>query len=107
MEVLSMADMKSLRVVCPECSADLVIDAATGQILHHKKANLGPAGGKSFDALMQGLEDDRSRAEEIFERERVAMKDRDRLLAERFEEAMRNAGDLDDATPPRRPFDLD
>ena len=102
-----MADTRSLPVVCPECSADLVIDAATGQILHHRKANLGPAGGKSFDALMQGLEDDRSRAEEIFERERVAMKDRDRLMAERFEEAMKNAGDLDDVTPPRRPFDLD
>ena len=102
-----MADTRSLRVVCPECSADLVIDAATGEILHHKKAKLPIAGGKSFDALMQGLEDDRSRAEEIFEREREAMKDRDRLLAERFEEAMKNAGDLDDVTPPRRPFDLD
>ena len=102
-----MADTRNLRVVCPECSADLVIDAATGEILHHRKPNLPPAGGKTFDSLMQGLEDDRSRAEEIFERERVAMKDRDRLLAERFEEAMKNAGDLDDVTPPRRPFDLD
>jgi hypothetical protein len=102
-----MADTRSFRVTCPECSADLVIDAATGEILHHRKLNLGPAGGKSFDALMQGLEEDRSRAEEIFERERAAMKDRDRLLQERFEEAVRNAGDLDDATPPRRPFDLD
>jgi hypothetical protein len=102
-----MAETRSLRVVCPECSADLVIDAATGEILHHRKANLGPAGGKSFDALMQGLEEDRSRAEEIFERERAAVKDRDRLLRERFEEAMRNAGDLDDVKPPPRPFDLD
>jgi hypothetical protein len=102
-----MADSTSLRVTCPECSADLVIDAATGEILHHRKQNLGPAGGKSFDALMQGLEEDRSRAEEIFERERAAMKDRDRLLQEKFEEAMRRAGDLDDTTPPPRPFDLD
>lgn len=102
-----MSDIKNLRVVCPECSADLVIDAATGEILHHRKPNLPPAGGKSFDALMQGLEDDRSRAEEIFERERAAMKDRDRLLAERFDEAVRNAGDLDDTKPPPRPFDLD
>jgi len=102
-----MADPTSFRVVCPECSADLVIDAATGQILHHRKASVGPAGGKSFDALMQGLEDDRSRAEEIFERERAAVKDRDRLLEERFQEAMKQAGDLDDATRPPRPFDLD
>jgi len=102
-----MAETRNLRVVCPECSADLVIDAATGQILHHRKAKLPPAGGKSFDALMQGLEEDKSRAEEIFERERAAMKDRDRLLEERFQEAMKRAGDLDDATPPPRPFDLD
>ena len=102
-----MGDTRSLRVTCPECSADLVIDATTGEILHHRKLNVGPAGGKSFDALMQGLEEDRSRAEEIFERERVAMKDRDRLLQERFEEAVRNAGDLTDAKPPPRPFDLD
>ena len=102
-----MADTRSFRVTCPECSADLVIDAATGEILYHRKHNLGPAGGKSFDALMQGLEEDRSRAEEIFERERAAMKDRDRLLEERFQEALREAGDVDDETPPPRPFDLE
>jgi hypothetical protein len=102
-----MADTRTFRVACPECSADLVIDAATGEILYHRKPNLGPAGGKSFDALMQGLDEERTRAEEIFERERAAMKDRERLLEEKFQEAMRKAGDLDDATPPPRPFDLE
>jgi hypothetical protein len=33
--------------------------------------------------------------------------DRDRLLQEKFEEAMKHAEDADDGTPPPRPFDFD
>jgi hypothetical protein len=98
---------RRLRVACPDCAADLVIDATTGEILFHKSAKKEPAGGKTFDSLFKDLEDGKSRAEEIFEREKAAMEDRERLLDERFEEAMKQAGDVDDATPPPRPFDLD
>ncbi|HEY7213788.1 MAG TPA: hypothetical protein VIC28_04115 [Thermoanaerobaculia bacterium] len=103
-----MADEnRKLKVLCPECGSDLVIDAATGQVLSHRKPKQPPAGGKDFDALLKGLDEEKSRAEDIFERERAALKDRDRLLEEKFREAMRRAEEEPDEGPPVRPFDLD
>jgi hypothetical protein len=98
---------RKLTVRCPECNADLVIDAATGEVLSHRKAKQPLAGGKDFDALLKGLDEDRSRAEDIFEREKAALKDRDRLLEEKFREAMRRAEEEPDEGRPVRPFDLD
>ncbi len=102
-----MSENRKLTVRCPDCNSDLVIDAATGQILSHRKAKQLPAGGKDFDALLKGLDDDKERAEDIFQREVAAIKDRDRLLEEKFREAMRRAEEEPDEGPPRRPFDFD
>lgn len=85
----------------------MVIDTATGQILSHKKAKQPIAGGKDLDALLKGLDEDKAKAEDIFQREVAAMKDRDRLLEEKFREALRRAEEEPDEGPPRRPFDLD
>ena len=92
---------------CPECGAHLVVDVATGEILFHKRAGKAPAGGKDFDHLLAELKEEKSHAEEIFEREVEALKDRDRLLEQRFEEALRQAEAEPDDEPPPRPFDLD
>ena len=92
---------------CPECGAHLVVDAATGEVLFHKRPKGAAAGGKDFDHLLAELKEEKSQAEEIFEREVEALKDRDRLLEERFEEALRQAEDDPDDRPPPRPFDLD
>jgi hypothetical protein len=103
-----MADEnRKLTARCPECGSDLVIDAATGAVLSHRKAKQPIAGGKDFDALLKGLDEDKSRAEDVFQREVAAMKDRDRILEEKFREAMRRAEEDPDQGPPRRPFDLD
>lgn len=103
-----MSDTKKISVRCPDCGSDLVIDAATGEVLYHKKPKGPPAGGKDFDSLFAEMEGQKTRAEEMFERERAAQKDRSRLLEEKFEEAFRRASeDEDDEAPPPRPFDLD
>lgn len=70
------------------------------------RAQGAPAGGKDFDALLKGLDDDKARAEETFEREKAAFADRDRLLEEKFKEAMKRAEEEPDL-PPKRPFDFD
>jgi hypothetical protein len=98
---------KRFHIVCPGCNGQLVIDAATGEIISHKKAKEPIAGGKNLEGLFQEMRDSRSRAESVFEKEKAAMKDRDRLLAEKFEEAMKRAEEEDDGLPPPRPFDLD
>jgi hypothetical protein len=102
-----VSETRKLTVRCPDCSSDLVIDAETGEVLSHRKAKQPLAGGKDFDALLKGLDEDKSRAEDVFQREVAAMKDRDRLLEEKFREAMRRAEEEPDEGPPRRPFDLD
>ena len=70
------------------------MDAATGEVLSHREKERKPAGGKTLDGLFEEMERGRSEAEETFEREVAAMKDRDRLLEEKFREAML-AGDWD------------
>ncbi len=100
-------DSRRLTLRCPECESHLVVDAATGEVLFHKKIKAPPAGGKDFDDLLQELDEERSQAEDIFEREVAALKDRDRLLEEKFKEAMKRAEEEPDDVPPPRPFDFD
>ena len=87
----------------------MVVDPETGQILFHKKAEEPLAGGATLESLMEGMEADKSRAEDLFEQEKAALKDRDRLLEEKFQEAMSRASDGSDSDDerPLRPFDLD
>jgi len=98
---------KRLQVRCPDCDSDLTIDAETGQVLSHRRAKQPVAGGKDFDSLMRGLDESKARAEAVFEQEKAAMKDRSRLLDEKFEEALRRAEEEPADVPPPRPFDLD
>jgi hypothetical protein len=102
-----VAEAKKLTVRCPDCGSALTVDAATGEVLIHRKAKQPPAGGKDFEALLKGLDEDKARAEDVFAREVAALKDRDRLLEEKFREAMKRAEEEPDEGPPPRPFDLD
>ena len=96
-----------LNVRCPDCGCDLVIDAATGEVLFHKAAKAPVAGGKDFDSLFAELDSSKERADQVFDREMEAYKDRDRLLEEKFKEAMEKAKDAPDDEPPPRPWELD
>ncbi len=98
---------RKLTVRCPDCGSDLTIDAETGEILFHKKAKQPIAGGQTFDDLFAGMKAQKSRADEIFEREKAALKDRERLLDEKFKEAVKRAEEEPDEGRPIRPFDLD
>jgi hypothetical protein len=93
-------------LACPECGAELVIDAETGALLGHRGAKSPPGGGRDFDALFADLDHQKARSEELFEREKAAFADRDRLLEEKFKEALKRAEEEPDL-PPKRPFDLD
>ena len=92
---------------CPACRADLKIDRETGAVISHKAAKPAPAEGKDFAELLEELEEEKSQAEELFEREVEAHKNRDRLLEEKFQEALKRAEESPDDEPPPRPFDLD
>jgi hypothetical protein len=96
-----------LSVVCPDCSSRLLVDAATGEVISHQAHKPPPAGGKELGELLDDLDREKEQAEDLFQREVSAHKDRERLLDEKFQEAMKRAEESDDDTPPPRPFDFD
>lgn len=102
-----MGETRKLRLRCPECGSHLVVDGRTGEVLFHKAAKQPPAEGKDFDSLLAGLDEEKAQAEDIFDREVEALKDRDRLMEEKFEEALKQAKESPEDEPPPRPFDLD
>ena len=103
----SVSKTDRITVSCPECGCDLTIDAATGQVLVHKSTKREPAGGQDFDQLLAGLDESKQRANEVFQREVNAHENRDRLMEEKFREALRRAEEDPDEEPPLRPWDLD
>jgi len=95
--------MGKYSIICPCCDATLTIDADTGALLAHeeKKKILG-----SFEDLKSDLNKQKEHRENIFAQEMSSMKDRERLLEEKFKEALKRA-ETDPGTPYRNPLDLD
>jgi hypothetical protein len=95
--------MEKFSIICPCCEAALVIDAQTGAILSHeeKKKVLG-----SFEDLKGELGKQKELRDQLFSQEMSSMKDRERLLDEKFKEALKRAeGEKD--VPYKNPLDLD
>lgn len=95
--------MERLSVICPCCEAALMIDAQTGALISHaeKKKVLG-----SFDDLKGELGKQKELRDALFTQEMSSLKDRERLLDEKFREAMKRA-DVDKDKPFRNPLDMD
>jgi len=95
--------MDKFNVICPCCEATLTIDAQTGALLSHdeKKKIHG-----SFEDLAGELSKKKELREQLFAQEMSSMKDRERLLEEKFQEALKRA-DTDSDKPFRNPLDLD
>jgi uncharacterized Zn finger protein (UPF0148 family) len=95
--------MEKFSVICPCCEAALTIDAQTGAILAHeeKKKIHG-----SFEDLKGELDKQKNLRDQLFSQEMSSMKDRERLLEEKFKEAMKRA-ETEKDVPYRNPLDLD
>lgn len=95
--------MERFAITCPCCEATLTVDAQTGALLAHeeKKKTLG-----SFEDLKGELDKQKVLREQIFSQEMSSMKDRERLLEEKFKEALKRA-DTSSDTPFKNPLDLD
>jgi hypothetical protein len=95
--------MEKFSVICPCCDANLTIDAQTGSIIvfEEKKKALG-----SFEDLKGELSKQKELREQLFSQEMSSVKDRERLLEEKFQEALKKADKTSDK-PFRNPLDLD
>lgn len=90
-------------IKCPCCEALLIVDSATGAVLSFEEQKKQVT---SFDDLLGGLDKQKELREKIFEQEMSSQKDRERILEEKFKEAMKKAADSSDE-PFRNPLDMD
>ncbi len=98
-----MGDPSRFTILCPCCEATISIDAQTGAIISHE-ARAKPVA--SFDQMLKGLDKQKQARDQIFEQELGSLKDRDRILEEKFRDAMKRA-DIDKDKPFRNPLDVD
>lgn len=98
-----MADKSRFTIICPCCETTLTVDAQTGVIISHEEKAKPLA---SFDEMVKGLDKQKQMREQIFAQELSSMKDRDRILEEKFQEAMKRA-EKDKDKPYRNPMDMD
>jgi len=98
-----MSNTNKFTIICPGCEATVIIDAETGAILSHEEKQK-PLG--SFEDMKKGLEKQKETREQIFAQEMSSMKDRGRLLEEKFKEAMKRA-EKDKDKVYRNPLDMD
>lgn len=95
--------MEKFSLICPCCEATLTVDAQTGAILAHEEKKKVHG---SFEDLAGELSKKKELREQLFAQEMVSMKDRERLLEEKFQEALKRA-DTDKDKPFHNPLDLD
>ena len=96
---------ENLNVTCPCCQAKLVVDPVFGAVLSHEAP---PRPGPDVD-LMQAssiLEQQQRQREDKFADSWFQEKNKEDILAKKFEEAMKKAKDAP-AGKPIRDFDLD
>ena len=95
--------MEKFSIICPCCEATLTIDAQTGAILAHEEKKKVHG---SFEDLKGELNKQKELRDQLFSQEMSSIKDRERLLEEKFKEAMKRAeGEKD--LPYKNPLDLD
>ncbi|RMG08747.1 MAG: hypothetical protein D6735_01425 [Acidobacteria bacterium] len=98
-----MVDMEKFIVICPHCEATLTIDAKSGAILAHEEKGKKAT---SFEELKTELEKQKQVREQIFAQEMASIKERERLLEEKFKEALKRAQENPDE-PIKNPLDLE
>ena len=95
--------MKNFEIICPCCEALIVVDRLTGEVLLHKAKE--KKSGQSLEAMVSGLETQKSEMAKRFDKEMESQKNRSRILEEKFKEAMERAEKSDKTVV--NPMDLD
>ena len=94
--------MERFSIICPCCEAALTVDALTGTVLAHEEKKKAHG---SFEDLAGELGKQKELREQLFAQEMSSVKDRERLLEEKFKEALKRADSTD--APFKNPLDLD
>jgi uncharacterized protein YbaR (Trm112 family) len=81
--------MEKIIVICPECKTELIIDKETGAILLSTKPKVQES--HSLEERLKAIKEEKSKAEDIFQKEIQTLKEKERLLEEKFKEALKKA----------------
>jgi hypothetical protein len=102
---MGMSD-EAFEVCCPDCGAMLKVDPATRAIIAHT-----PAPRKrmfeDFSDAANALREADARRDTIFAQSVEAQRNRDDLMAKKFDEAVKKAKEKPMTERPLRDFDLD
>lgn len=90
-------------VICPCCEATLIVDAQTGVIISHAEKAKPLA---TFEDMAKDLARQKQTRDQVFSQELGSVKDRERLLEEKFREAVKRA-EKDKDKPYINPLDID
>lgn len=96
--------LKEVRVRCPDCRKDFVVDTRTGQIIRHG-ANDKPDEGMFNDALGK-VHGSKQRSEGLFEKALENEEGREDRIQDAFDEAKKRAAENPDEKP-YNPMDVD
>ncbi|MDQ3649458.1 MAG: 2-nitropropane dioxygenase [Acidobacteriota bacterium] len=100
-----MTETTRWTVICPCCEATLIIDGQTGAIISHQEKARPVA---SFEEMAKDMQRQKQTRDQVFAQELSSQKDRERLLEEKFRDAMKRADkDKDKDKPFRNPLDVD
>lgn len=98
-------DGENLRVICPCCQAELVVDPVFGAVLSHE-APVKPGPNVDLTDAQKILSEQQQQREDKFADSWFQETNKEDILAKKFEEGMRKAKDAP-AGKPIRDFDLD
>lgn len=93
-------------ITCPDCGAAIKVDAATRAVIAHTPAPRKKM-FEDFEAATRALKDQEERKQSLFRQSVEAEKNKDDVMARKFEEALRRAKETPNEPRPIRDFDLD
>lgn len=96
----------TFEIACPDCGAVIKVDAATRSVIAHTSAPRKKT-FEDFEAATRALKDQEERKQTLFRQSVEAERNKNDVMAKKFEEALRRAKESPDTGRPLRDFDLD
>ncbi len=103
---MATKDANIFDITCPDCGAIVKVDAASRAVIAHTPAPRKKT-FEDFEAATRALKDQEERKQTLFRQSVEAEKNKDDVLAKKFDEALRRAKETPNDTRPLRDFDLD
>ncbi len=79
--------MANIKIICPECKTEIIIDKETGNILISTKPKAQDT--QTLEERLKSIKEEKEKAEDLFKKELQTLKDKERILEEKFKEAFK------------------